>query len=108
MRIPVFVLYPSPARLISLTVIEISDEEPYDTRLLRETLEKIKQLYLEMGYIDFTYNPHLDIDHSTKTISCFFEFIPGTLYRVNRIHIFGAGSDEKEEIRDIFKLYRYL
>ena len=83
------------------SLFHISKGDPYNTEPLRETLERIRQLYLELGHVDFAYNPHLDINKSEKSVSCTFEFILGTRYYVNRIHIFGAGSDEEEmEIRD--------
>ena len=71
--------------------------EKYDSRLIKEGLENIRQLYGDLGYIDFTYTPHLDINHNEKIVSCSFELIPGTRYSVNRIHIFGAGSGEEEK-----------
>ena len=88
-------------------VFSISNGDPYDAKHLRETLGKIRMLYMDMGHIDFVYNPHLDIDHSEKTVSCSFEFIPGTRYRINRIHLLGARSSEEEnEIKGALNLLK--
>jgi len=78
-------------------VFPLREGDPYNAEQLRKTLGMIRQLYLELGYVDFAYNPQQDVDINERTISCTFEFIPGTLYHVNQIHIFGAGSDEAEE-----------
>jgi len=86
-------------------VFSIKDGDPYDTQLVKEGLEKIKKLYEDMGYIDFAYTPHLDINQSEKTVSCSFNFIPGTRYFVDGISIFGAGSGEEEtEIKSAISL----
>ena len=86
-------------------VFSINNGDPYDTRPIREGLEKIVRLYGDLGYLDFAYNPHLDIDQSEKTVSCSFEFIPGTRYSVNKIRVFGVESSEDEnEIKSTLNL----
>jgi outer membrane protein assembly factor BamA len=78
-------------------VFSVKGGDPYDTQLVKEGLEKIVRLYGDMGYIDFAYTPYIDINQSEKTVSCAFDFIPGTRYFVNRIQVFGAGSGEEEK-----------
>jgi outer membrane protein assembly factor BamA len=86
-------------------VFSINDGDPYDKRPIKEGMGKIVRLYSDLVYLDFAYNPHLDINQSEKTVTCSFEFIPGTRYSVNRIHVFGAESGEDEsEIKSVLNL----
>ena len=77
-------------------VIPLKNGEPFNIKPIKETLEQIQRLYRDLGFLDFAYNPHFDIDHGQKTVLCSFDFIRGTRYHVNRIEVFGAGSDEEE------------
>ena len=77
-------------------VFSMNNGDSYDSQLIKEGLEKIQRLYGDLGFIDFAYTPHLEINRDMRTISCSFEFIPGTRYSVNQIHVFGVESGEDE------------
>ncbi len=86
-------------------VFSINNGDPYDTRPIKEGLDKIVRLYGDLGYLDFAYNPHLDINQGEKTVSCSFEFFPGTRYSINEIHVLGVESSEFEnEIKSVLNI----
>jgi hypothetical protein len=72
----------------------IKKGEPFDVRLIKKTLEQIQQLFFNLGYIDFTYIPELDVNQNEKTVSCSIFLVPGKQYFVSKINISGIGSDE--------------
>ena len=86
-------------------VFSVNNGDPYNTQPIKEGLEKIVRLYGDLGFIDFAYTSHLEIDRDMRTVTCSLEFIPGTRYSVNRIHVLGVESGEDEsEIKGALNL----
>jgi outer membrane assembly lipoprotein YfiO len=75
-------------------VLPIKNGDPFDPKLMKEGLESIQQMFSNLGYIDFTYTPQMDISHNKKTVSCSFLLVQGRQYFVQNINIYGIGSDE--------------
>jgi outer membrane protein assembly factor BamA len=73
----------------------VKDGELYDPQIIDEGLKRIKRLYEDLGYIDFSYTPQIDINQSKKSVSCSFHLVPGKQYFINRFNISGAKSNEE-------------
>lgn len=69
--------------------------DSYDPQAIEEDLEQIGQMYDRLGFIDFRYISEIEHDPSQKTVSCVFNFSPGTQFFVNEINIEGSESGEK-------------
>jgi outer membrane protein assembly factor BamA len=56
---------------------------------INEGLKRIRRRFEEAGYIDFKYTPLIDMDRQAKTLSCSFDLVQGTQYRINAIAFIG-------------------
>jgi outer membrane protein assembly factor BamA len=95
---------PLSSQLLRDIAFSIKAGDAYDSQIIEDDMKKIKRAYNNLGFIDFTYTPQIDINQKEKTVSCSFHFIPGEQFFVNQIKILGTKSSEEEaEIRsDIY------
>jgi|WetSurMetagenome_2_1015567.scaffolds.fasta_scaffold86309_2 outer membrane protein assembly factor BamA len=80
--------------------------DPYSPKLIKEKLEVIQRVFLNYGYIDFTYTPRINVNHEEKTVSCAFLLLPGKQYFVKQINILGIrDKNDDKEIRSVLNEY---
>jgi len=66
---------------------------------VQETLDNIKDLYSEMGYINWTYIPEQTIDSEKHLLNLKFDFDTGKMFMVNRIDFTGNTKTRDKVIR---------
>lgn len=95
---------PFSSQVLRDSAFSIKAGDAYDSQIIEDDMKKIKRVYNNIDFIDFTYTPQTDINQKEKTVSCSFHFVPGEQLFVNQINILGTKSSEEEvEIRsDIF------
>jgi outer membrane protein insertion porin family len=100
---------PFSSQVLRDIAFSIKAGDAYDSQIIEDDMKNIKRAYNDMGFIDFTYTPQIDINQKEKTVSCSFRFVPGEQFFVNQINILGIKSSEEEvEIRsDIFFKEKY-
>lgn len=68
----------------------------YDPQTFEAGFGIIEGLYENLGFIDFKYVVQIESDANEKTLSCLFQFFPGTQFFVNEIHVLGTETGENE------------
>ncbi len=71
---------------------------------IKDTLEEIKKLYGNAGYINFSYLPKANMDLQTKTYDLNLEFEPDKQFRVRRINFLGNTKTRDKVLRREFTL----
>jgi outer membrane protein insertion porin family len=69
---------------------------------IQDTLENIKNLYSDLGYINWSYIPEEDVDQEAKLYSLTFDFDTGNQFFVNRINFQGNSKTRDKVIRREF------
>ena len=87
---------PLQAQVLRELVFSSKDGDLYDPQNLEDGLKRIRDLYDGLGFIDFSYNPLIDINQEEKTVACSFQFDPGKQFIINKINIIGAKSSKDE------------
>jgi beta-lactamase regulating signal transducer with metallopeptidase domain len=75
-------------------MLHIRNGDSFDPQLIKEGMKSIQQLFSNLGHIDFTYTPQIDINQNEKTVSGSFLLFPGRQYFVEKINLYGVESDE--------------
>jgi outer membrane protein insertion porin family len=73
-------------------------------KLIKDTLENLKKIYGNAGYINWQYIPDQRFDQQNKTMDLTFKFDPGKLFIVNRIQFTGNTKTRDKVIRREFIL----
>lgn len=68
-------------------------------KAIRGTLEQFKQLYGNLGYINFSYLPETSFDTKNKTYDMTFTMQPGKVFQVNRINFLGNTKTRDKVMR---------
>jgi outer membrane protein insertion porin family len=71
---------------------------------IKDTLENIKKLYGNLGYIDWAYIPEQNFDPKAKTMDLTFAFEPGKQFTVNKIDFAGNTKTRDKVMRREFIL----
>ena len=71
---------------------------------LRDTMEMIKKLYGDYGYINYSYLPQQDYDHQNKIYNLTMTMQPDKMFRVNRINFLGNTKTRDKVMRREFAL----
>lgn len=76
----------------------LSEGSPYSPEKIRETQQKIQDLYGKIGYIEayVSYEPHIQLDDPCYSLD--FTIDEGAQYRVGMIKVFGNCSTETKMI----------
>jgi outer membrane translocation and assembly module TamA len=87
-------------------VFPMDDEEIFDPKRISAGMEKINEVFNNLGYVDFSYTPRFDINHDDKTVSCSFHLVQGKQYFINRVEIVNPNSVEPDrEMRSVIGPY---
>ncbi len=78
--------------------------EVLNFKKVKDTLEEIKTLYGNYGYINFSPLPQANMDPETKTYDLNIEFQPDKQFRVNRINFLGNTKTRDKVLRREFTL----
>jgi len=71
---------------------------------IKESLEEIKKLYADVGYIDMNYIPETKFDEKEKTMDLVFKFQPAKQFFVHRINFRGNTKTRDKVLRREFVL----
>ena len=71
---------------------------------IKDALERIKKLYQDAGYVNWSYLTEQLFDEKNKTISMTFTFIPDTQFAVSRINFQGNIGTHDKVLRREFVL----
>ena len=82
-----------PERLIAEFPIKPGD--PIDFNKVRMGLERIRRMYDEKGYVNFSYKPVQTMDHNAMTVSLLFELYEDRPYVINRLSFAGRRANDK-------------
>jgi len=89
-----FSVYPEKALAFSTSELRqsfpIKDEEIFDTEKIRTGLEKLRELYANSGYINFTPVPNTYPDDQMGTISLRVDMDEGVQFRVGALMLDGV------------------
>ncbi len=77
----------------------IKDGETFDTHQIHKGIDNLRKAYGELGYIDFTSEPHTEIDEDKKLITLDVEVEEGKPYFVRRIEFRGNTTTRDRVIR---------
>jgi outer membrane protein assembly factor BamA len=75
----------------------LRDGAAFDVAKIGIGLESLGRLYGSRGYIDFTPEPHTEIDEDTGTISLIIILDQQKQYRVGKVEVWGP-DDAKEKL----------
>jgi outer membrane protein assembly factor BamA len=64
---------------------------------VRRGLERIRQIYWDKGFIDFSYIPDQDINPASQTAGLVFTFEEGPRFRIAYVGIVGCGEQAEED-----------
>ncbi len=71
---------------------------------IKDTMENLKKLYGNMGYINWSYLPEQNFDPKTKTMNIEFTFVPDKQFTVHRIQYSGNTKTRDKVMRREFIL----
>ncbi len=71
---------------------------------IKDTLDNLKKLYGNMGYINWSYLPEQNFDPKTKTMDLTFTFVPDKQFTVHRINYAGNTKTRDKVMRREFIL----
>ncbi len=87
-----------------VTTFGLKEGDVVNYKRINETLEEIKKLYGNLGYINFSHIPEHDLDPEKKTMEIVFDFQPDKQFFVNRINFLGNTKTRDKVIRREFLL----
>jgi len=64
---------------------------------VKRGLERIRQMYSDKGFIDFSYIPEQNFNSATQKADLTFTFQEGLRYRIAYVGIVGCGDQEEED-----------
>lgn len=64
---------------------------------VKRGLERIRRMYSDKGFIDFSYIPELNFNSATQRADMTFTFQEGIRYRIAYVGIVGCGDQEEED-----------
>ena len=86
----------SPEDVLSKFELHIGDVVNFTA--LKNDLEQIKAMYVDEGFVDWSYIPRQDFDPERKAVTMRFQFEEGTQYRIAYVGFTGC-NDQPEEDR---------
>ncbi len=87
-----------------LAHLPLTKGSPYSRELIRMSLERIKTLWGDKGYIYADVEPSIQPDDATKTVALAFYSNLGNKVHLNRINIFGNKKTRDKVVRRQFLL----
>jgi outer membrane protein insertion porin family len=87
-----------------VTAFEMRKGDIVNYKKIKDTLEGIKKLYGNLGFINWSYIPAQSADPKTKTIDFEYSFEPDKQFFVNRINFTGNSKTRDKVIRREFDL----
>jgi outer membrane protein insertion porin family len=86
------------------TVFGLQKGDIVNFKKIKDTLDQIKKLYGNAGYINWSYLPEQNIDPQKKTMDLVFNFQPDKQFFVNRINFTGNTKTRDKVMRREFIL----
>ena len=86
------------------TLFGLKEGDVVNYKKINDTLENIKKLYGNLGYINFSHIPEHNLDPVKKTMDIVFDFEPDKQFFVNRINFLGNTKTRDKVIRREFLL----
>jgi outer membrane protein insertion porin family len=86
------------------TVFGMRKGDVVNYKRIKDTLENIKKLYGNLGYINWSYLPEYKSDNKNKTIDISFDFQPDKQFFVHRINFAGNTKTRDRVMRREFVL----
>jgi outer membrane protein insertion porin family len=86
------------------TVFGMHKGEVINYKRIKDTLENIKKLYGNLGFINWSYLPEYKTDNKDKTIDILFDFQPDKQFFVHRINFAGNTKTRDKVMRREFVL----
>ena len=83
---------------------ELNPGDVVNFKKVKDTLEKIKKLYGNFGYINWSYIPEQSFDPKAKTMDLSFKFEPDAQFFVHRITFVGNTKTRDKVLRREFAL----
>jgi outer membrane protein assembly factor BamA len=90
---------------------EIADQFPLrpgdivNFRMIKEGLGKVKEMYAEQGYINWSYIPEQNIDSSAGSMDLAFTFVEDIPCRIGFVVFTGCGEQaEEDRLRELLQL----
>ncbi len=87
-----------------VTVFGMHKGDIANYKRIKDTLENIKKLYGNLGYINWSYLPEYKTDNKNKTIDINFDFQPDKQFFVHRINFAGNTKTRDKVMRREFVL----
>lgn len=87
-----------------LAALPIRKGQPYSRELIRESMERLKTIWGDKGYIYADVSPSMQPNEDTKTVDLIFYSDLGSTVKLNKINIFGNKKSRDKVIRRQFLL----
>jgi outer membrane protein insertion porin family len=76
----------------------ISPDEIFNTAKIRKSLEDLRRLYGQRGYINFTPIPETTIDDNSHTVTLSMDLDEGKQFRIAKVEFLGLSTDVRQKL----------